>query len=152
VRTAEPYCMPNIISTSYKLQHSVLQTQLVDGQVKSAQPLLTPDDCSDAEEIAKADPQVQQILKQRGITDLDLVAADPWSVVRVFSFSYVCTEPETLCRVVMVNTGSIWCRSCAGLQLIAARDIVYVDGPCQYAAKPHLSMRHMIYGLERSTQ
>lgn len=43
--------------------------------------MLTPDDCNDAEEIAKADAQVQKLLKARGITDLSLVAADPWSVV-----------------------------------------------------------------------
>lgn len=49
-------------------------------QVKGAQPMLTPDDCNDAEEIAKADAQVQQLLKARGITDFNLVVADPWSV------------------------------------------------------------------------
>lgn len=51
-------------------------------QAEGAQPLLTPDDCNDAEEIAKADPRVRELLKARGINDLDLVAADPWSVVR----------------------------------------------------------------------
>jgi Cu2+-containing amine oxidase len=68
-------------------------TELVDEQVKGAQPLLTPDDCNDAEEIAKADVRVQELLKQRGITELDLVAADPWSVVR---FQQLLFPPWTL--------------------------------------------------------
>ena len=41
--------------------------------------MLTPDDCLDAEAIAKADPAVQARLKLHGITDMDLVACDPWS-------------------------------------------------------------------------
>ncbi len=48
-------------------------------QVKDVQPMLTPDDCLDAEAIAKADPGVQARLKLHGITDTDLVACDPWS-------------------------------------------------------------------------
>jgi hypothetical protein len=48
---------------------------------KGCQPLLTPDDCDLAEKITKADPKVAKLLKDRyGITDLSLVAADPWSV------------------------------------------------------------------------
>ena len=43
------------------------------------QPLATPDDCELAETIAKADPGVQAMLRERGITRLDLVACDPWS-------------------------------------------------------------------------
>lgn len=51
-------------------------------QVKGMQPMLTPDDCFDAEEIAKADAGVRTLLAARGITDLSLVVCDPWSVVR----------------------------------------------------------------------
>ena len=41
--------------------------------------LATPDDCELAETIAKADTQVQAMLRERNITRLDLVACDPWS-------------------------------------------------------------------------
>ena len=83
----------------------MLQTQLVDEQVRGAQPLLTPDDCSDAEEIAKADAQVQQLLKQRGITDLDLVAADPWSVVRGF---FLCSHIHRARNAPQSRIGEHW--------------------------------------------
>ena len=111
--------------------------ELVNEQVKGAQPLLTPDDCSDAEEVAKADARVQQLLKERGITNLDLVAADPWSVVRI-SISYTCTGSDPLRRI-----GDLWLHavsvpSPAGLQLTTARDIK-IDDPRRYAAKPHVS-------------
>lgn len=46
-----------------------------------AQPLLSPADCELAEEVAKGDARVAELLAERyGITDLALVAADPWSV------------------------------------------------------------------------
>ena len=48
-------------------------------QVESVEPPLSPDDCFLGEKIAKADPQVQEQLKLRGVTDLDLVACDTWS-------------------------------------------------------------------------
>lgn len=45
------------------------------------QPLLTPEDCDLAERIAKNAPELQNALAERyGITDMDRVAADPWSV------------------------------------------------------------------------
>lgn len=45
------------------------------------QALATPDDCIEAEAIAKADPEVRRLLQERyGVTDLDLVCCDPWSV------------------------------------------------------------------------
>ena len=43
------------------------------------QPLASPDDCLLAEQIAKEDPKVREQLKLRGVTDMDLVACDPWS-------------------------------------------------------------------------
>ncbi|KAA6416614.1 MAG: Cu2+-containing amine oxidase [Trebouxia sp. A1-2] len=49
-------------------------------QVKGVEPPLSPDDCSLGEKIAKADSQVQEQLKLRGVTNLDLVACDTWSV------------------------------------------------------------------------
>ena len=47
------------------------------------EPLASPDDCLLAEQIAKEDPKVQEQLKLRGITDMDLVACDPWSGVPI---------------------------------------------------------------------
>ncbi|KAL7529699.1 hypothetical protein ACHAWF_003087 [Thalassiosira exigua] len=59
-----------------------------DGDVVSSrelppgtQPLLTPDDCFLAEEIAKSDPELKAALEERyGIADMDRVVGDPWSV------------------------------------------------------------------------
>ena len=48
-------------------------------QKEGVQPLASPDDCFDAEAIAKADQKVQERLGLYGITDMDLVACDPWS-------------------------------------------------------------------------
>ena len=48
-------------------------------QLEGVEPLASPDDCLLAEEIAKADPKVQEQLKLRGVTDVSLVACDPWS-------------------------------------------------------------------------
>ncbi len=50
-------------------------------QMQGVEPLATPDDCLLAEQIAKADPKVREQLKLRGVTDMDLVACDPWSGV-----------------------------------------------------------------------
>jgi primary-amine oxidase len=48
--------------------------------VEGVQALATPDDCLDAEAIVKADPAVAKLLAELyGITDLTLVACDPWS-------------------------------------------------------------------------
>ena len=52
---------------------------VVSVQLEGVEPLASPDDCLLAEEIAKADPGVQEQLKQRGVTDVSLVACDPWS-------------------------------------------------------------------------
>lgn len=49
-------------------------------QVADREPLLTPEDCLLAEEIVKADADIVALLKdQYGITDLALIACDPWS-------------------------------------------------------------------------
>ena len=48
-------------------------------QLEGVEPLASPDDCLLAEQIAKADPKVREMLKMRGVTDMDLVACDPWS-------------------------------------------------------------------------
>lgn len=44
------------------------------------QPLASPDDCFLAEEIVKGDPGIQALLREQyNVTDLALVACDPWS-------------------------------------------------------------------------
>lgn len=48
-------------------------------QKRNVEALASPDDCELAEDIAKADTQVQAMLRERNITRLDLVACDPWS-------------------------------------------------------------------------
>ena len=48
-------------------------------QLEGVEPLASPDDCLLAEQIAKEDPKVREMLKARGVTDIDLVACDPWS-------------------------------------------------------------------------
>ena len=49
-------------------------------QVQDREPLMTPEDCILAEDIVKADPEVVALLKEKyGLTDLALVACDPWS-------------------------------------------------------------------------
>lgn len=69
-------------------------TERVD-LARGTQPMLTPEDCDLAEEIMKASPEVQQALKDRyGITDMDKVAGDPWSVHLASEDDYALTEPE----------------------------------------------------------
>lgn len=52
----------------------------LDGDSMPGQPLATPDDCLDAEAIARDDPAVQQLVKARGICDFGMVACDPWAI------------------------------------------------------------------------
>lgn len=62
---------------------------------RGVQPLLTPDDCNLAEEIAKSSSEVQHALKERyGITDMARVAADPWSVHLACEADIALTEPD----------------------------------------------------------
>ena len=76
------------------LVHSyLLQVKLLPLQKKNEEALMTPDDCELAETIAKADSKVQAMLRERGITRLDLVACDPWSGRRPKSCS--CFIPST---------------------------------------------------------
>lgn len=50
------------------------QLEGLDGQ-----PLTTPDDCLEAEAIARSDARVQAMVAQRGVA-LDKVACDPWAI------------------------------------------------------------------------
>ena len=48
-------------------------------QVEGVQPMVTIEDCVEAEELVKADKGIRALLKDRyGITDMNMVAADPW--------------------------------------------------------------------------
>lgn len=48
-------------------------------QVEGVQPMVTIEDCVEAEEIVKADEGIRTLLRERyGITDMAMVAADPW--------------------------------------------------------------------------
>lgn len=73
------------------------------------EPLASPDDCLLAEEIAKADPKVREQLKLRGVTDMDLVACDPWSgdatSVQLACCSLHMTEHSAGCCLCL----SYWC-------------------------------------------
>jgi primary-amine oxidase len=65
-----------------------LSVDLVSNTVSSTvelppgtQPFFTPEECDLAETIAKNSPELQSALLERyGITDMDRIAADPWSV------------------------------------------------------------------------
>ena len=67
--------MPKAIEQILKSENSLI----LDVQKKNVEALASPDDCELAETIAKADTQVQALLRERNITRLDLVACDPWS-------------------------------------------------------------------------
>jgi hypothetical protein len=48
-------------------------------QLEGVQPMVTIEDCVEAEELVKADPGIRALLKERyGVTDMALVACDPW--------------------------------------------------------------------------
>lgn len=69
-------------------------------------PLATPDDCADAEAIAKADPKLAALLKERyGVTDMDLVAGDPWSI-HTCTFSQKVSERASIAQRCLF--GIIW--------------------------------------------
>ena len=84
----------------------------VSMQVKDRQPLLTPEDCILAEDIAKADPEVAAMVKEAyGITDLSLLACDPWSGGRsLFILLLACTEIFIVGR--SCHTLDIRCEAC----------------------------------------
>ncbi|EFJ39825.1 copper amine oxidase [Volvox carteri f. nagariensis] len=71
-------------------------------QVEGVHALASPDDCFEAEAIAKADPRVVQLLRERyGVMDLELVCCDPWSIHAspleeraIQCFMYLKTCPE----------------------------------------------------------
>ena len=66
--------------------------------MEDRQPLLTPEDCILAEDIAKADPEVAAMVKEAyGITDLSLLACDPWS--GRFMLFFLMTSSINFCMI-----------------------------------------------------
>ena len=76
-------------------------------QLEGVEPLASPDDCLLAEQIAKADPKVREMLKMRGVTDMDLVACDPWSgihhVTQTLSAPLALAAEEFVCLSVCLS-------------------------------------------------
>ncbi|KAA8495060.1 Copper methylamine oxidase [Porphyridium purpureum] len=68
--------------------HDDVQTSGQSGQpavvsctyVPDKQPMYTPEDCITAESVAKSDAGVVAVLNELGFHDMELVAADPWSM------------------------------------------------------------------------
>ena len=53
--------------------------------------MVTIEDCVEAEEIVKADEGIRALLKDRyGITDMSMVAADPWFYGDRFGERHIC--------------------------------------------------------------
>lgn len=59
---------------------TILSWVQIDGRDMDGQPLATPDDCLEAEAIARADPRVRAVLAERGVADMSKVAMDPWAI------------------------------------------------------------------------
>lgn len=92
-----------------------------------AQPRISPDEFLDAERMALTDPRFIAALERRGITDLSLVCADPWSVGRsglpgederrlvqtiVWARNHAEDNPfahpvEGLCAIIDINSGEV---------------------------------------------
>jgi len=65
----------------YVIAVKSLEVVKVERVKKGQQPLITPDDCLEAERICKNDEKVKAMMKERyGIEDLTMLVCDPWSV------------------------------------------------------------------------
>lgn len=62
---------------SYKLKNK--RQHFDRTNIPNAQPPLTPEDCITAEKIVQSSDKVKALLEERGITDIKMVVADPWS-------------------------------------------------------------------------
>ncbi|CAG7837998.1 unnamed protein product [Allacma fusca] len=76
----------NVTEVVVNLTSKVIETWTI--VEKGYQPTLSPDDCFDAERIAKSDPKVIERARVLGYENVDLVVADPWSI------GYSGDEPE----------------------------------------------------------
>lgn len=57
----------------------VMSWRKMDGRDMDGQPLATPDDCLEAERIARESPRVQAMMRERGV-DMSQLACDPWAI------------------------------------------------------------------------
>ncbi len=69
--------------------------------------MVTIEDCVEAEELVKADKGIQALLRERyGITDMSMVAADPWFYGDRFGERNIC--PYLLLHPPCSNLTDIW--------------------------------------------
>ncbi|GBF99493.1 copper amine oxidase [Raphidocelis subcapitata] len=94
----------------------------MDGESMDGQPLATPDDCLEAERIARGCPRVAELLRQRGVSDLSQLACDPWAIhagrwkgrlMQVFTYLKLCPDdneyahPLDVVPIVDLNAGEV---------------------------------------------
>ena len=127
---------------------------LTDASIESwverpgAQPRIGPDEFLDAERMALADPRFIAALERRGIADLSLVCADPWSVGRsglpgederrlvqtiVWVRNHANDNPfahpvEGLCAIIDINAGEVLSVDDDGEAEFPAQDGNYAEG------------------------
>ncbi|MBD1806288.1 primary-amine oxidase [Microcoleus sp. FACHB-SPT15] len=73
--------LDNATGTTYEAVVSLNQGTVTSWQaMPGVQPNIMADELAECEAAVKANPDFQAVLKQRGITNLDLVMVDPWAV------------------------------------------------------------------------
>ncbi|MEP0886357.1 primary-amine oxidase, partial [Trichocoleus sp. ST-U3] len=73
--------LDNATGTTYEAIVSLKQATVTSWQaIPGVQPNIMADELAECEAAVKANPDFQAVLKQRGITNLDLVMVDPWAV------------------------------------------------------------------------
>lgn len=79
--------------------------------MESVQPMVTIEDCVEAEEIFKADSEVQRLIRERyGITDMAEVACDPWYYGGRFGAPALSVLLRFASHVLVQNGGGVcWC-------------------------------------------
>jgi primary-amine oxidase len=87
--------LDNATGTTYEAVVSLNQGTVTSWQaIPGVQPNIMADELAECEAAVKAHPDFQAVLKQRGITNLDLVMVDPWAVGN-FGFE---EEEESACH------------------------------------------------------
>jgi primary-amine oxidase len=79
-REAFVVLLDNADGSTYEAVVSLTQKTVVSWKhVPDVQPQIMLDEMHEAEAAIKADPEFQEALRKRGVTDFDLVIVDPWS-------------------------------------------------------------------------
>ncbi|KAI8464298.1 MAG: copper amine oxidase [Monoraphidium minutum] len=101
---------------------AVVSWVVLDGDKMDGQPLATPDDCLEAERIARACPRVRAALAARGVDDMGKLACDPWAIhagrwkgrlMQVFTYLKLSPDdneyahPLDVVPIVDLNTGEV---------------------------------------------